>query len=268
MPIPTITAADIRTLSSSAAARIVAGIVDHQQDIANGGIDTPLRLCHFMAQLAHESAHFQVTREFASGAAYEGRKDLGNTHPGDGRRYRGRGLIQTTGRTNYQETTADIKKMIPTAPDFEADPEDMEEFPWALLAGISFWRRKKINAAADRDDVVAVTKIINGGTNGLDERKRYLAKAKVIWMSGGGAAAAGGAAPAPGGDPVLRSGDNGPAVTKLQNALAAAGFGVSPDGSFGEHTKSAVIAFQTGQRLTPDGVVGPSTWAALNGGTG
>jgi putative chitinase len=268
----TINAADIRALSSSAAARVVAGIVDHQQAITDGGINTPLRLCHFMAQLAHESAHFQVTREFASGAAYEGRKDLGNTHPGDGKRYRGRGLIQTTGRTNYQETTADIKKMDPAAPDFEADPEALEEFPWALLSAISFWRRKKINAAADRDDVVAVTKIINGGTNGLDERKKYLAKAKSIWMSGGGATAGGsspaataGAATASGADPVLRSGDSGAAVTKLQNALVAAGFPVSTDGSFGENTKSAVIAFQTHQGLTPDGIVGDGTWAALNG---
>jgi putative chitinase len=259
----TINAADIRALSSSAAARVVAGIVDHQQAITDGGIDTPLRLCHFMAQLAHESAHFQVTREFASGAAYEGRKDLGNTHPGDGKRYRGRGLIQTTGRTNYQEAAADIKKMDPAAPDFEADPEALEEFPWALLSAISFWRRKKINAAADRDDVVAVTKIINGGTNGLDEREKYLAKAKSIWMSGGGAIA--GAPTVSGSDPVLRSGDSGAAVTKLQNALVAAGFPVSTDGSFGEHTKSAVIAFQTHQGLTPDGIVGAGTWAALNG---
>ena len=96
-----ITASDIREMSRTAAARIVDGIVDSQQFIAQGGIDTPLRLCHFMAQLAHESAHFGVTREFASGAAYEGRTDLGNTQPGDGKRYRGRGLIQTTGRANY-----------------------------------------------------------------------------------------------------------------------------------------------------------------------
>src|SRR3954471_19689399 len=127
-----ITASNIREMSRTAAPRIVDGIVANQQDIARGGIDIPLRLCHFMAQLAHESAHFGVTREFASGAAYEGRRDLGNTHEGDGRRYRGRGLIQTTGRANYQEAAADIKKMDSAAPDFEADPEALEEFPWAL----------------------------------------------------------------------------------------------------------------------------------------
>src|ERR1700754_4439833 len=125
----TIHAADIRALSSSAAARVVAGIVDHQQAITDGGIDTPLRLCHFMAQLAHESAHFQVTLEFASGKAYEGRKDLGNTKPGDGARYRGRGLIQTTGRANYRQATIAIRKLNASAPDFEAAPEQLEQFP-------------------------------------------------------------------------------------------------------------------------------------------
>ena len=109
----TITESDIRAMSRTAAERIVRGIVENQHFIAQGGIDTPLRLCHFMAQLAHESAHFGVTREFASGAAYEGRRDLGNTEPGDGQRYRGRGLIQTTGRANYREARDDIRLIIP-----------------------------------------------------------------------------------------------------------------------------------------------------------
>jgi putative chitinase len=251
-----ITASDIRAISPSATGRIVAGIVDNQDAIAKGGIDTPLRLSHFMAQLAHESAHLTVTREFASGAAYEGRRDLGNVHDGDGRRYRGRGLIQTTGRANYREATKDIQDMNPGAPNFEDDPEALEEFPWALLAGISYWRRRNINAVADRDEVEAVTRKINGGTNGLPERIRYLAKAKAIWMNGASATVSGA-------DPVLRSGDSGAAVTKLQKALIEAGFTVSTDGAFGEHTKSAVIAFQTRHGLTPDGVVGPGTWTAL-----
>jgi len=242
------------------------GIVNNQADIANGGIDTPLRLCHFMAQLAHESAHFQVTREFASGAAYEGRKALGNTQPGDGKRYRGRGLIQTTGRTNYQLATADIRKMDPAAPDFEANPTALEDFPWALLAGISYWRRRKINDAADRDDIVKVTKLVNGGTNGLDDRKRYLRIAKGIWMSGGAAAApppATATAPSLHPTPVLRKGDQGDDVTELQNDLITAGFKVFADGDFGEHTEEAVIAFQTREGLKADGVVGAETWATL-----
>src|SRR5690349_23587399 len=116
-----ITKENILALTKHAVPRIISGIVDNQKAIFDGGIDTPLRLCHFMAQLAHESAHFSVTREFASGAAYEGRKDLGNTLPGDGRRYRGRGLIQTTGRRNYRDATNDIRTMVAIAPDFEQD---------------------------------------------------------------------------------------------------------------------------------------------------
>ena len=76
-----IEATDILALSHTAKPAIVKGIVDSQDFIAQGGIDTPLRLSHFMAQLAHESAHFGTTREFASGKAYEGRKDLGQYSP-------------------------------------------------------------------------------------------------------------------------------------------------------------------------------------------
>lgn len=253
-----ITEDQIRSMSRTAADRIVKGIVDNQQAIEAGGIDTPLRLCHFMAQLAHESAHFSVTREFASGAAYEGRASLGNTEPGDGKRFRGRGLIQTTGRANYKEATRDIQKMDPTAPNFVNDPTKLEEFPWALLAGISYWRRRNLNAAADRDNVARVTKLINGGDNGLEERKRYLRKAKAIWMTDSASAS-----PIPESNPVLRKGDQGPDVTILQNELIEAGFKVFADGDFGDNTQEAVMAFQTRHGLNADGVVGTQTWGVL-----
>jgi putative chitinase len=151
--------------------------------------------------------------------------------------------------------------MIADAPDFEADPTALEEFPWALLAGISYWRRRHINADADRDDVVAVTRKINGGTNGLAERKRYLATAKGIWLDGH-------AESGPSSAPVLRAGVRGDAVIRLQNELIESGFSVVADGHFGEHTKSAVIAFQTRHGLPADGVVGPRTWAALEADRG
>ena len=182
MPIK-ITEENIRTLAKHAAPRIVAGIVDNQASIVAGGIDTPLRLCHFLAQLAHESAHFQVTREFASGEAYEGREDLGNVEAGDGTRYRGRGLIQTTGRENYRRATTAIRALNLAAPDFEKNPTRLEEFPWALLAGVTYWRSRKINVPADRDDIVRVTKLVNGGKRGLADRQRYLDKAKAIWLA-------------------------------------------------------------------------------------
>jgi putative chitinase len=255
MPIA-ITKAQIVRLTRHAVPRIISGIVDNQQAIMDGGINTPLRLCHFMAQLCHESASFQVTREFASGEAYEGRRDLGNTHPGDGPRYRGRGLIQTTGRANYRQATTAIRKLDATAPDFEADPVKLEEFPWALLAGIIYWQSRDINSAADRDDVVRVTKLINGGTRGLAERTAFLRTAKTIWLSAPQAA--------PGEThPTLRRGNKGQDVAILQNELIDAGLTVLADGDFGQHTEDAVKTFQRSHGLAENGVVDGGTWDAL-----
>lgn len=249
-----ITASDIFELSASAVPSIVQGIVDHQQYIVQGGIETPLRICHFMAQLAHESAHFRTTREFASGNAYEGRKDLGNVQPGDGPRYRGRGLIQTTGRANYREARDDIRKIVPEAPDFEQQPMALEQFPWALLSAVSYWRRRDINRFADRDDIRAVTRAVNGGFNGFDDRQRYLSKAKAIWLAESTPTAR---------NPTLRPGDCNDAVVDLQNELIDAGYRLLVDGHYGDHTREAVLDFQTRHRLTADGVVGARTWAAL-----
>lgn len=248
---------NVRALTRHAAQWIVKGIVDHQAAIAAGGIDTPLRLCHFLAQLAHESAHFQVTREFASGRAYEGRLDLGNAQPGDGERYRGRGLIQTTGRANYRQATVAIRNLNPAAPDFEEEPAALEKFPWALLAGITYWQRRKINVPADRDDVVRVTELINGGHNGLAERQRYLAEAKRIWMTDDDAPEVNDA------HPLLRRGSTGHDVIFLQNLLTESGFKVFTDGEFGGNTEEAVTAFQRTRGLGSDGIVGPLTWDAL-----
>jgi putative chitinase len=261
MPIPQITAAQIRQMSMSRRVpdRIADGIVNNQGFINQGGIDTPLRLCHFMAQCAVESAHFTVTLEFASGRAYEGRLDLGNTQPGDGPRFRGRGLIQTTGRANYGEARDEIRSMLGagvTVPDFQREPENqqLEQFPWALLGGIVYWRRRNINQHADRDDVEAVTRAVNGGLAGLADRKQYLGKAKAIWLEGGQPSL---------GNPVLRRDDTGHDVVVLQNALTNTGFRVSADGIFGQHTDEAVRAFQSANGLTVDGIVGAHTWAML-----
>jgi putative chitinase len=136
-------------------------------------ITTKNRQAHFIAQVAHESDHFKTTQEYASGAAYEGRKDLGNTHPGDGKRYKGRGLIQLTGRANY---TAASKAF--DAPYVE-QPELVERFPAAADVSAWFWDTHKLNRHADNDDVRAVTKAINGGYNGLDSRTAYLGKVKT-----------------------------------------------------------------------------------------
>ena len=136
-------------------------------------INTPLRQQHFLAQLAHESDHFQTTREYASGQAYEGRKDLGNTHKGDGQRFRGRGLVQLTGRFNYTKAAKELDD-----PTILSTPEVVERFPLAATVSGWFWLKNNLNAVADRDDPRAVCKIVNGGVNGLDSRIAALTACK------------------------------------------------------------------------------------------
>jgi putative chitinase len=234
---PLITEEEIRRLCPHAARWIVDGIVEHQDLLRHAAIDTPLRLCHFLAQLCTESDHLKVTREYASGAAYEGRRDLGNTQLGDGRRYRGRGLIQTTGRANYAEALREIAKLGIACPDFEADPERMEEFPWALLGGVVYWNKRNINRHADRDDVMAVTKAVNGGLNGFDYRQTYLAKAKTIWPMYRDVTASAGPTKI---HPDLK--ERLPNV--VQTLLAACGHDPGPiDGDIGKRTSAAYEAF-------------------------
>jgi putative chitinase len=138
-------------------------------------ITTPLRIAHFIAQIGHESASFRYTEELADGSAYEGRRDLGNTEAGDGRRYKGRGLIQLTGRANYAAYSAD------TGIDYLASPQKVASDPFvATDVSCWFWARNKLNSLADRDDIKAVTKRVNGGYNGLDDRLDYLGRAKAV----------------------------------------------------------------------------------------
>lgn len=140
-----------------------------------GLLDAPLRLPHFMAQLIHESGSFRYMEEIASGAAYEGRADLGNTQAGDGVRFKGRGPIQITGRANYRYFGRKIGIDIESNPTIAAVPSI------GLHLALEYWRDRKLNALADSDDLIGITKRINGGTNGLDDRKAQLAKVKG-WM--------------------------------------------------------------------------------------
>ena len=139
-------------------------------------INTMLRKQHFLAQVGHESASLRYMHEIDSGQAYEGRTDLGNTQPGDGRKFRGHGPIQLTGRYNH---TAFFEYL--GRPELIETPEILEtDLELAWLASGWFWMSKNLNTYADQDNVKRITKIINGGYNGLEDRKAYLARAKEV----------------------------------------------------------------------------------------
>lgn len=142
-----------------------------------GLMDNPQRAAMFLAQVMHESGHFRYTEEIASGKAYEWRADLGNTQAGDGVKYKGRGLLQITGRANYTR----MAKLMGL--DLVNRPEILATEANAVLSACYWWqdRAEKLNRAADVGDVDRVTRIINGGLNGYAERKQLYDKAiKVL----------------------------------------------------------------------------------------
>lgn len=144
---------------------------DHLRDAClSYDISTPERMAAFLGQLGHESASFRYVREIASGAAYEGRADLGNTQPGDGVRYRGRGLMQVTGRANYRRVTRRLRAKLGAVPDFEAEPEQLEQPRWAAYSAGDYWDAHGLNAYADAGDFEAITQKINGKLNGQADR--------------------------------------------------------------------------------------------------
>lgn len=226
-----------------------------QSTLESFEITTPLRIAHFLAQTCHESAGYRTTEEFASGDQYEGRVDLGNIHPGDGRRYKGRGLLQLTGRANYRTYGEAL------GVDLEGDPLRAAEPALSLRIACEYWKRHKINPDCDRDDIITVTKKINGGLNGLADRRTFLARAKSE-LARIEAHRIDGRHPDP--RPVLHRGSVGEAVGTLQTMLRTLGFDVAIDQDFGPATELAVKEFQRAHGLTVDGIVGPKTWDALD----
>lgn len=221
-------------------------------------INTRLRIAHFLGQTCHESAGFRTAEEFASGENYEGRADLGNNRPGDGVRYKGRGLLQLTGRANYRDFGQKL------GVDLEGHPELAAEPVLSLKIACEFWKKKNISQLCDADDIVEVTRRINGGQNGLDDRRTYTAKAKAAIARIEGFVLSGEAPPAKGRS-VLRRGSKGDAVGELQRLLQKLGFMLAVDNDFGAGTEVAVAAFQKQHDLQPvDGIVGNDTWTALD----
>ena len=133
-----------------------------------------LREAAFLATVIHESVSFRYTKEIASGKAYEWRKDLGNVHAGDGVRFKGRGLIQLTGRTNY--TLASNALGV----DFVNRPELIEQPDFATMVSCWWWKMKGLNEVSDTGDFRKVTRIVNGGYNGFSDREFWYKKALEI----------------------------------------------------------------------------------------
>jgi putative chitinase len=178
-----------------------------------GVSETPLRVAHFMAQVLHESgglanqieslnysaerlpkvwpsrfkptgpldpADFAHNQQKLGNEVYGGR--MGNTGPNDGFTYRGRGLLQLTGKDSYQEATTTLRAQNPAAPDFVATPDDVFGAEWCVAIAAAEWASKGCNGLADQDDIKKVTKAINGGLIGLSDRTEWLRLTKAVWF--------------------------------------------------------------------------------------
>ena len=175
----------------------------------------------------------------------------GDTASGEGWKFRGRGVIQLTGKDNYSRFAKHIgKSLVETIEYLKTKQGALESACW-------FWKTNGLNEIADSGDIVAMTKRINGGTIGLEDRQKHYSHALAVL---------GGKAPAPStkaahsGTETLKKGSNGPAVAKMQQAL-----GIKADGDFGPGTETALKKWQAANGLTADGVAGPKTLAKLLG---
>ena len=242
------------------------------------GIDTPERVAGFVAQCAHESNNFRSLEEnlnyseqalnsvfgryFGEGkrnaAEYarnpekianyvyqdefrSARGALGNTQPGDGWRFRGRGLKQLTGRNNYAAFGKTVDMTADEAAEYVATKQG------ALESACWFWDTAKCNDFADKLDIVGMSKRINGGTIGLEDRQRRWEQALAVFAGKH--------------QPVfetVRVGSRGDTVKAVQQAL-----GIGADGIFGPGTERAVKEWQAANGLTADGIVGPKTIARM-----
>jgi predicted chitinase len=142
--------------------------------MAEAGINTKNQKAAFLAQLAHESGQLRYMEEIASGSAYEGRRDLGNTQPGDGTRFKGRGPIQLTGRNNYRAAGQALGIDLENNPRRAADPDvGFRTAAW-------FWKSRGLNSLAESGNFREVTRRINGGYNGLSDRQQYYNRALSV----------------------------------------------------------------------------------------
>jgi len=243
-------------------------------------INTPNRVAGFFAQCGHESMNFTALSENLNYRAetleklfskyfskagrnaadyakqpekianviYGGR--MGNVEDGDGYRFRGRGVIQLTGKDNYSAFALSIKMTLPDVIDY------IQTKKGALESACWYWNSRKLNIACDENDIVKMTKLVNGGTIGLEDRRKHYEQALAV-LGGAVPAPITNAAAIPG---VLKKGSTGEAVKRMQAEL-----GLEADGSFGPATETAVKKWQAANGLAADGIVGPKTLAKLLG---
>ena len=249
-------------------------------------IDTPARVAAFIAQCAHESANFKflqenlnyraeslmktwpsrfnsldMARQYAhqpekiANKVYASRMGNNDEASGDGWRYLGRGLIQLTGKDNYSRFAQSIDTPLEEIPDY------LKTFEGAVQSACWFWETNNLNQWADAGDILTLTKRINGGTIGLEDRKKHYAHALHVLGDGGHVTEGHQSAhqPAPvNTNVVLRRGSRGPEVAAMQLKL-----GLSGDGDFGPATERALTGWQRENGLEPDGIAGPATLARL-----
>lgn len=145
-----------------------------------GLLENPARLANFVGQTCHETGNFRYMREIwgptKAQMRYEGRKDLGNTELGDGKRFMGRGMIQITGRANYTEMA--MRSGLPILD----SPEIVEKPDAAVLISCIWWKKAGINAFADSGDEDGITRRINGGENGIADRRKLVGIAKALLL--------------------------------------------------------------------------------------
>lgn len=151
------------------------GVAGHiARAMSEAGVSGIPRQAAFLAQILHETGGMTWLEELASGRAYEGRADLGNTQPGDGVRFKGRGMIMITGRFNYEKVSQDLGLDLVGQPEIAASPEV------AARVAAWFWRTRGLNELADAGKFDSITRKINGGLNGKTERDRLFARAQKV----------------------------------------------------------------------------------------
>jgi putative chitinase len=187
-----ITMNTLKDIAPKAKTRLLYQISDNMMHwFPSFGIDTKEEMRHFLAQAAHETDSFNTLTEYASGRAYEGRKDLGNINPGDGVKYKGRGIFQTTGLMNYHRLDTLNDEPI----SFELNPELLAQPYYAVWSACVFWNDRHLSDIANMPDstriyskllkkeltpIEYITLRINGRQNGIDERKAFYERAKKV----------------------------------------------------------------------------------------